>query len=162
MNNIVYRKSIKEDIKQINQLFIEMINTVNNRMKREGFETYNEFENGYEEGYLDNFYIDNNKVIYVALDKDKVVGFISIEKYRESGYIYLDDYCVNNNYRGYGIGTKLMNMALEFAKKEEINNIITHVEKTNTESIKFYKNNHFKIEQEQGHRLLIKRITKEG
>lgn len=36
MENIVFRRSVKEDIPYINSLFIEMIKTVNARMRKEG------------------------------------------------------------------------------------------------------------------------------
>ena len=50
MSNITYRKSIKQDIPAINNLFIEMIKIVNSRMIKEGIEPYLDYEKGYEEG----------------------------------------------------------------------------------------------------------------
>ena len=157
MENFVYRKSIKEDIPLINDLFIEMIKTVNKRMELKGFDPYKDLENGYEEGYLDNFYDNDDKIIFVAEDNNIVIGFISVVLFKEEGYIYLDDYSVKEKYRGQGIGSELMNMAFEYAKEKGIKTIITHVESANSESINFYKNKGFKLVEEQGHRLLIKK-----
>ena len=157
MDNIIIRKSIKEDIPYINELFVQMVKTVNSRMKNAGVEPYIDLEQGFEKGYLDSFYINDDNVIFVAEDNSKVIGFISINKYSEEDYIYLDDYCVDEKYRGQGIGSKLINAAFEFAKSNKINQVLTHVENANKESIKFYKNKGFKLVEEQGHRLLIRK-----
>ncbi|MEE3343422.1 MAG: GNAT family N-acetyltransferase [Bacilli bacterium] len=159
MSNITYRKSIKQDIPAINDLFIEMIKIVNKRMIREGIEPYLDYEKGYEEGYLDSFYINDDKVIYVALDDDEVIGFISIINNKELGYIYIDDYCVKDNYRGQGIGSKLINISFDFAKDKGYDQIFTHVEKANKESIDFYWHKGFKMVQEQDNRLLIRKVS---
>ena len=63
MSNITYRKSIREDIPSINSLFIEMVKTVNDRMERGGVNPYTDFEQGFEPGYLDNFYITGDGVV---------------------------------------------------------------------------------------------------
>lgn len=155
MSNIIYRKSIKNDIPAINSLFIEMVKTVNARMERGGVNPYTGLEQGFEPGYLDDFYINDDRIIFVAEDDGKVIGFLSIVNNKEQQTIYLDDYCVNNAYRGRGIGSKLMNMSFEFAKKLGYDQVITHVESANSESIEFYKKKGFKLIQKQGHRLLI-------
>ena len=158
MSNITYRKSIREDIPSINDLFIEMVKTVNARMERGGVNPYTDFEQGFEPGYLDNFYINDDRLIYVAEDEGKVIGFLSVINKKNLQTIYLDDYCVNDSYRGQGIGSQLMNMSFEFAKNQGYDQVITHVESANTESIEFYLKKGFKIVQEQGHRLLIRRV----
>ena len=151
--DILYRKSVIEDIPYINELFIEMLKTVNERMIKKGIEPYEEV--GFDEGYLETFYNNDDKVIFVALDNKKIVGFLSICKYKDENYIYLDDYCVNKDYRGKGIGSHLMNMAFEYAKEKKIDCIKTHVEDANTESINYYNNKGFVEKEKEGHRLLI-------
>ena len=158
MSNVIYRKSIKEDIPAINNLFIEMVNTVNTRMERGGVVPYTDFEQGFEPGYLDSFYKNNDRLIYVAEDEGKVIGFISVINKKELQTIYLDDYCVKDSYRGKGIGSKLLNMSFTFAKQQGYDQVITHVESANTESIEFYRKKGFKLVQEQDHRLLIRRV----
>lgn len=158
MGSITYRKSIKEDIPAINNLFIEMVKTVNARMERGGVNPYTDFEQGFEPGYIDNFYVNDDRLIFVAEDEGKVIGFLSVINKKELQTIYLDDYCVNDSYRGKGIGSKLMNMSFEFAKQQGYDQVITHVESANTESIEFYWKKGFKLVQEQGHRLLIRRV----
>lgn len=152
---IKYRIANKNDSQEINNLFIEMIKTVNARMEKEGIEPYTDLLKGYEDGYLDEFYINEDKIVFVAEDNDKVVGFLSVCMYKKKNYIYLDDYCVNSNYRGYGIGTKLMNMSIDYANKFNIKNIRTHVESANHESIIFYENKGFRVVEKEKSRILI-------
>lgn len=157
MDNIVFRKSIKEDIPTINALFIKMVEEINRKMVNEGVEPYTNLENGFEEDYLDSFYENEDNIIFVAEHNNKVVGFLSVNNYKEDGYIYLDDYYIREEYRGKGIGSELMNMAIAYAKEDHVDRIMTHVESANKSSIDFYKNRGFQTEEVQGHRLFIKK-----
>lgn len=150
---IIYRDATKEDIIAINNLFIELVKTVNKRMEKENIEPYKKLENGLNNNAWNEFFKNDDKKIIVAEDNNKVIGFLSVINHKD--YVYLDDYCVNNDYRGKGIGSKLMSMADEYARKKNINKINTHVESANHESIDFYMNKGFKIQEKQGHRLLI-------
>ncbi len=69
MYKIIYRRSVRADSNDINNLFIEMIKTINKRMVLNGDVSYNALENGYEDGYLDRFYKDDSRVIFVAVLK---------------------------------------------------------------------------------------------
>ena len=162
MGNIIYRRSIKEDSPFINNLFVEMVRTVNSRMKREGENVVDNFEQGFEEGYLDRFYINDDRLIYVALDDDKVIGFISVINKKDMNSIYLDDYCVHESYRGQGIGSKLMQMSFDFAKSQGYDQVITHVQGANKESVEFYWKKGFKLVEVQNNvsanRYLIRRV----
>jgi len=155
MENIIYRCAVKEDIKSINNLFIELIETVNKRMIRENIKPYDELLNGYEDGYLDTFFDNDERIIFVAEDDKKIIGYLSLCIYKELNYIYLDDYSVSEKYRGRGIGSNLLNMAIEYANKLNIDNLKTHVESANLESRKFYKKKGFELVEKQENRLLI-------
>ena len=67
-------------------------------MLKEGIEPYTDLENGFEENYLDRFYVDDNNLIFVAESNGDVIGFLSINNHRENGYIYLDDFCVSEEW----------------------------------------------------------------
>ena len=154
--NITFRKAVREDKESINNLFIEMVKTVNERMIKDGIEPYKELENGYN-GEIDKFFDNDDFFIYVACDDDKVVGFLSICVFKDLDYIYLDDYSVSDKYRGLGIGSKLMEMAFKYVEDNNISTVQTHVESANHESREFYKKRGFSLVSEEGHRLLIKR-----
>ena len=152
---IIYRNADKKDIKEINNLFIELVVTVNEKMIKEGIEPYQELENGFDDDYWNEFFTKDDRKILVVEDEGKVIGFLSLCINKDYNYLYLDDFCINENYRGKGIGTKLMNMAVDFAKKNKLNNIETHVETANHEARDFYKKKGFKLYKEEGFRLLI-------
>ena len=162
MSNITYRKSIKKDIPSINNLFIEMNKTINSRLIREGENPVIELENGYDEGYLDRFYVNDDRFIFVALDNNKVIGYLSIVNKKELGNIYLDDYCVYEDYRGQGIGSRLIQMSFDFAKEQGYDQVVAHVQGANKESVGFYFNKGFKLVEIQDNvsenRYLIKRV----
>lgn len=81
-------------------------------------------------------------IFYVAKINDKTIGFVL-------GYIlsrqsaYIDLLVVEKNFRGQGIGTKLLNKIKKKMRKEEINNIwlIAH---ENQKDVEFYLHKHFK------------------
>ena len=154
--NITYRKAIVSDKDSINNLFIEMVKTVNDRMIREGIEPHKELENGYSDE-LDKYFIDDNNLIFVACDEDKIIGFISMNVFKDLDYIYIDDYSVSNRYRGLGIGSKLMEMVFKYADDNNISTIKGHVESANHESMDFYKKRGFVVEKQEDNRLLIRR-----
>ena len=155
MNNITYRYAKETDQSNINDLFIEMIQTVIDRMPEEDSLIYVPLLKGYEEGYLDAFFIDENKRILVADFNNNVVGYLSLCMYKESDYLYLDDFCVTKEHQGDGIGSKLIDMAIEYAKEYGINNIRAHVEKFNSQSIEFYSKRGFEVVEDDNNRLLI-------
>ena len=56
-------------------------------------------------------------ISYIALDDDKVVGFIGLEKQLKNDCMILDIIQVSLAYRGNGIGKKLFNIAKQEEKK---------------------------------------------
>lgn len=150
---ITFRRSVKEDNEAINNLFIEMIKIINQRMINEGVEPYIELEKGYKEGYLDTFYVDGNRVIFVAEAEGKVVGYLSVVKHDD--YLYLDDYCVTESYREKGIGSGLIKTAEDYAVSEGILIVKLHVQTANHESREFYKNKGYEQISEEEKRLLL-------
>ena len=79
---------------------------------------------------------------YIAVDKDKVVGFSTyfIAYYSWTGKtVYLDDLYVLENYRGLGIGNKLLDTIIETAKNENCLKVRWQVSNWNNKAIEFYK-----------------------
>lgn len=160
MMNITYRKAVEEDNNSINELFIEMIKTINKRMIKDNVKPYTELEKGYEEGYLDTFYVDDKRVIFVADDNNKIVGFISIVM--KNDCLYIDDYCVTKNYQRIGIGSNLLALAEKYTIDHNLYDINLHVQASNYESRKFYEKKGYKfIECDEKGVLLGKEIKKE-
>ena len=61
--------------------------------------------------------VSDEYISYVALDHNRVVGFIGLKKRLYNGYMILDMMHVSAQYRGKGIGRKLFSLGKEEAKK---------------------------------------------
>ena len=146
-----YRKAELSDSKRIAELFIEMLRTI--------YKT-NDVD-GYENGYLDKYFSGSEDLIYVAeLDKE-VVAFLSVEVYKDDGYVYLDDLSVTEKCRNEGIGTKLISMAEDYCKSIGIPVIVFHVEKTNERAHQLYQNLGYLDNEDQGSRMrMVKELKK--
>ena len=144
-------KAEKRDFNRINELFIEMLQTI--------YDTNQ--VNGYLDGDLDRFFDGRDEWISIAIDdEDKIIAFLSIEVHHEDKeYIYLDDLSVTKQYRNNGIGTKLISNAEAYATEINIHTICFHVEKTNIAAFRLYERLGYEIYEEQGSRyLMIKNI----
>ena len=143
----VFGKAEKKDAGRINELFMEMLQTIYHK----------EQVDGYEDVCLDKFFDGGENWISIANDGNQIVAFLSIEVHREDDfdYIYLDDFSVTEQYRGQGIGTQLVNRAEAYAKEIQISKISLHVEKSNTAAFNLYKKLGYRIYKEQGTRLLM-------
>lgn len=144
-------KAEKRDFNRINELFIEMLQTIYNTNQ----------VNGYSDGDLDRFFDGRDEWISVAIDEeDNIIAFLSIEvHHEEEEYIYLDDLSVTKQYRNNGIGTKLISNAEAYATEINIHAIRLHVEKSNTAAFRLYERLGYEIYEDQGNRyLMIKNI----
>ena len=141
MQNYIIRLATSKDIPRINELFIQMIQYVNVQNKKSGKEVDEErFKNGYDDGFLEDYLARDDKFILVAESNSKVIGYLSCEEKNdeEIPFIYLDDFCVDTNFRGYGIGTSLISSADEYAASNNFGNLRLHVENENLNSVSFY------------------------
>lgn len=144
-------KAEKKDSDRINELFVEMLQTI----------YHTDQVNGYSEGDLDRFFDNRDEWISVAIDADRIIAFLSIEVHHEEReYLYLDDLSVTEQYRNHGIGTRLIQNAEAYAKDIHICTICFHVEKSNTEAFKLYRRLGYEIHEDQGNRyLMIKHLS---
>ena len=125
------RPAKNDDEPVIRSLFMEMLRTI----------YHTDDVNGYDEGYLDRFFDNKNQDwICVAQAGEDVVAYLSIEVHHEDqDFIYLDDLSVSEDYRNRGIGSALIKNAEMFAKENEINVIVFHVEKSNVDAYRLYE-----------------------
>lgn len=89
-----------------------------------------------------------NEIVYVALDEDRVVGYLAGSINTQSSYITktlaeVDNMLVLEEYRKYGIGTKLINKFKEYCMQNEIEEIKVTASYKNQNAIEFYKKNGF-------------------
>jgi len=139
-------KAEKKDSDRINELFIEMLQTI----------YHTDQVNGYGEGDLDRFFDGRDEWVSIAIDEGKIVAFLSIEVHHEDEeYVYLDDLSVTEQYRNQGIGTTLIRNAEKYAKDINIHEICFHVEKSNTAAFRLYQRLGYEIYEDQGSRYLM-------
>ena len=146
----VLRKATSADAIRIEKLFVEMLKAIYHTNNIEG----------YEAGYLDKFFSDKEDWICVAEYKNDVIAFLSIEVYRDEGFIYLDDLSVAEGYRNKGIGTTLIHTAEKYAKEIGITKIVLHVEKTNEDAYRFYSRLGYSEDADEGSRIRMNKSVK--
>jgi len=144
--NWILGKAEQKDSNRINELFIEMLQSIYNTNQ----------VTGYSKGDLDRFFDGRDEWISIATDEDKIIAFLSIEVHHEDEeYIYLDDLSVTKQYRNNGIGTRLIRNAESYAKEINIPTVCLHVEKSNEAAFRLYERLGYKIYEDQGSRYLM-------
>jgi len=146
---IIYRKATKKDAKTIESLFTQMLFTIykNPAIKQ------------YKKGYLDRFFTALKDCIFVAELNNVVVGYISINVFNDNlRYLYIDDFCVDKDFRNKGIGTKLLSMVENYAKEIGIGDICLHVEKTNVLAKNLYDRNGYSVFKVERTKVLMNKI----
>lgn len=98
------------------------------------------------EKYFNNML--NNETVYIALDKERVIGYLA-------GRINIQGSCVTKSlagvdnmfvleqYRKYGIGTKLMNAFKDYCSQNKIEELKVTASAKNKNAIEFYMKNGF-------------------
>ena len=86
---------------------------------------------------IEKFLKRNPTTNYIAIVENKIIGVILCGHDGRRGYIYHTS--VNSDYRGKGIGKKLVNTVLEALKKEEINKVALVVFDSNDLGNKFWQ-----------------------
>lgn len=85
--------------------------------------------------------------IFVAVEDDKVLGygFCMFKQYKndpviaDHSEIYIDDLCVDENFRGQHIGRAIYNEILRYARMRRCYNVTLNVWSCNPSAMKFYK-----------------------
>lgn len=86
--------------------------------------------------------------LYIALDKDKVVGYLAGSINIQGSYVTkslaeIDNMFVLEQYRKYGIGTKLINTFKEYCSQNKIEELKVTAAAKNKNAIGFYMKNGF-------------------
>lgn len=85
--------------------------------------------------------IDSN--FWVALSDNELIGTVGLIK-KSGNSAFLKRMAVKKEFRNQGLGEKLFQTILKFAKKHNIKTIYVGTVPENTEAIKFYKSHGFK------------------
>ncbi len=134
--NIEYRLMTIEDYEQAYDLWILCGNGLNNKDdSREG---------------IDKYLKRNPDTSFVAVCEEKVVGVILCGHDGRRGII--QHACVSPEYRRFGIGSKLVDLALEALKAEGINKVLLVAFKKNEGGNKFWESQGFTLREDLNYR----------
>jgi streptothricin acetyltransferase len=90
-------------------------------------------------------YIDNpNEAAFLAMVNEKCVGSIRVCK-RWNNNAFIDDLAIDNDYRGYGIGTALMDAAVAWGKEQGFNGVSLETQDNNLLACRFYLKYGFRL-----------------
>lgn len=137
MIEIIIKKATIENLNEIQEL--------NNQL----FELeYNNFDSSLKVGteYFSNML--NNQVVFIALVDNSIVGYLAGSINVESSYVTkslaeLDNMFILEDYRKYGIGTKLVTEFKKYCLNKGIQEIKVTASARNNNAINFYKKNSF-------------------
>lgn len=147
MQNIIYKKANKEDSKQIAVLVGELLNEIMTRIDVKAFNF--DLEKTYAR--LEDFIEKEKNFIFVAKDKDEIIGFITSYEgfalYTEGTFGTIAELYVRPAYRSVGIGKELINQLRNFAndKKWSRLEVTTPPLPQFDETLAFYEREGFEI-----------------
>ena len=134
---MIIRKWTEDDLKDI----ITLLHQLNETLE-EGQELKEETIKQHFKEMEDNKDIYEN---YVIIDKDKVVGYMSLFFYRslyhKEGTAQINELIIDKEYRNKGYGKELLEFGVQRAEDRNMDEIEIGVEKSNNKALEFYKRN---------------------
>ena len=140
------------EIKKADITYLKDIQNLNNQL----FELeYNNFDSALKVGWTfeekgTSYFKDmlENEIVYIALDKDNVVGYLAGSINIQGSYVTkslaeVDNMFILEDYRKYGIGSKLMNEFKQYCIENNIEELKVTAYAKNSNARKFYKKNGF-------------------
>lgn len=144
MEKVIIRKAVLEDLISIQKLndnlFDLEFNNFDDTLKREWA-----LEKEGQEYFEDMI---KNEIVFVAQIEEKIVGYLAGSICEEISYIAesfaeLDNMCIDDEYRRFGIGTLLMDEFKKYCKEKNMQNIKVTASAKNNRAIQFYMKNGF-------------------
>ena len=144
MEKVIIRKAVLEDLISIQKLndnlFDLEFNNFDDTLKREWA-----LEKEGQEYFEDMI---KNEIVFVAQIEEKIVGYLAGSICEEISYITesfaeLDNMCIDDEYRRFGIGTLLIQEFKNYCRDKNIQNIKVTASAKNNNAIQFYIKNGF-------------------
>ncbi len=97
------------------------------------------YEKWYPNDELDySEYIDNpDKIVYMAYVGNQCIGQIRLRR-NWNQYCYIEDIAVSRQYRGMGLGRRLIDIAIQWAKNGGMRGLMAETQDTNLAACRFY------------------------
>lgn len=90
---------------------------------------------------------DTSTILFAIIEKKKMIGFMNIQCFysiwSHGKVFFLDDFFIEESFRGRGYGEKALKSLQEYAKKGGIKRIQLMAENTNPKAIEFYRKHKF-------------------
>lgn len=145
--NVSIRRATKRDYKSISEL-LQILHVLHVKNRDD---VYLENDNILTENQYMNILKNDNKMIYVAINQDIVIGYIlsSMIKIDQSSVckkdkiLYIDEIIINNKYRRMGIGKRLIEYIKQKGNDIGCKTVQVNVWSFNNCAIEFYKKNGF-------------------
>lgn len=100
--------------------------------------------------YLASYFTSKNKLILVAVDRASIVGFCTVRVDGMPGYfkharrVVIESLYIDQKYRNRGLGKKLLNKAIEWARKQNTDFIEIETWASNQDARRLYQRTQFK------------------
>ena len=88
-----------------------------------------------------------NKLVYIALIDEKIVGTVRVDVYEETAAAYISRFAVDLENRNIGIGKSLMNLVDKYLKSRKVKAVYLHTASRYTDLVRFYYGRKFYVEQ---------------
>jgi ribosomal protein S18 acetylase RimI-like enzyme len=134
-------------IREMSESDISSCVDLSHRVRRESWEKYEKeiypqklFEEElrrYSDETLSRFIQDKNSFAFVGVEKSEVIG-LAMGRLTEGGLLDLSWICVDPLAQGKGIGKKLLNKVLEFAKNKGYHKIFAYTFPALAPTVSFY------------------------
>ena len=143
--NTIMRNAKFSDFNDVNNLMLELHNLhVKNRN-----DVFKATDSPMKEEYFKDLLNNKDVKLFVIenLENSEIVGYSNLKLMNtpnidivvKSKYIYIDDFCIKQAYKRKGIGKKLFNFILEYAKQQGVESVQLNVWSFNEDAIEFYK-----------------------
>ena len=142
--NTIMRNAKFSDFNDVNNLMLELHNLhVKNRN-----DIFKATDSPMKEEYFKDLLNNQDVKLFVIenLENSEIVGYSNLKLMNtpnidivvKSKYIYIDDFCIKQAYKRKGIGKKLFNFILEYAKQQGVESVQLNVWSFNEDAIEFY------------------------
>lgn len=143
--NTIMRNAKFSDFNDVNNIMLELHNLhVKNRN-----DVFKATDSPMKEEYFKDLLNNKDVKLFVIenLENSEIVGYSNLKLMNtpnidivvKSKYIYIDDFCIKQAYKRKGIGEKLFNFILEYAKEQCVESAQLNVWSFNEDAIEFYK-----------------------